>query len=213
MPSRRKSSPVLSKEEITVRELTKQDWPIVEELFGEKGACGGCWCMWWRVARGGKLWREVKGEKNRQDFRALVESGQVHGLLAFASARPVGWCCYGPRSTFPRLARSRVLQSDWSRGTWSIVCFYIAPGWRGRRVASRLLEAACARAFELGAKELEGYPVVPKTGPIPNAFAYTGLPGMFETAGFRELNREGASRPIYLRRKANQTTRSKKEKR
>ena len=29
--------------------LTPDRWPDFEKLFGEKGAYGGCWCMWWRI--------------------------------------------------------------------------------------------------------------------------------------------------------------------
>lgn len=31
--------------------LTPQRWDDFEKLFGEKGAYGGCWCMWWRTTR------------------------------------------------------------------------------------------------------------------------------------------------------------------
>jgi hypothetical protein len=26
-------------------------WSEFEALFGERGACGGCWCMLWRLKR------------------------------------------------------------------------------------------------------------------------------------------------------------------
>ncbi|NTV04038.1 GNAT family N-acetyltransferase, partial [bacterium] len=48
-------------ETITTRELTPSLWPQVEELFGAKGACGGCWCQAWRIGPGEK-WDEIKGE-------------------------------------------------------------------------------------------------------------------------------------------------------
>jgi hypothetical protein len=31
---------------IKFRQLTLATWPDYEELFGKKGACGGCWCLW-----------------------------------------------------------------------------------------------------------------------------------------------------------------------
>jgi len=31
--------------------VTPARWPDFETLFGEKGACGGCWCMLWRLTR------------------------------------------------------------------------------------------------------------------------------------------------------------------
>jgi GNAT superfamily N-acetyltransferase len=185
---------------ITVRPLRRDDWPVLEELFGANGACGGCWCMWPRVPKGGKLWEECKGDKNRADFRRLVEAGAVHGVLAFAEGKSVGWCSFGPRSTFPRLERVRAIQRSWDEGTWSVVCFYIPARWRGKGVAGRLLAAATERAFALGARELEGYPAVPRDAdtPIPAAFAWTGVPALFEAAGYHKLPGQEASRAIFL---------------
>jgi GNAT superfamily N-acetyltransferase len=160
--------------------------------------------MWWRVPRGGKLWEEAKGTQNRTAFQHLVEAGKVHGILALCGEKPVGWCSFGPRSSFPRLETVRALQRDWSQHTWSIVCFYIRPAWRKRGVARRLLQEATARAFELGACEVEGYPVVPKnpTEPIPGAFAWTGVPALFVSEGYEEQpQQEGqeASRRIFIK--------------
>ena len=33
---------------LTIRPLTPDLWPALEDLFGETGACNGCWCMYWR---------------------------------------------------------------------------------------------------------------------------------------------------------------------
>jgi GNAT superfamily N-acetyltransferase len=186
---------------LTVRPLTPDDWPVIVELFGANGACGGCWCMWWRVPKGGKTWKEAQGPKNRERFRRLIKAGKVHGVLAFAGAEPVGWCGFGPRNTFPRMRRIKALQREAPADTWSIVCFYIPARWRGRGVATRLLEEATARAFSLGAREVEGYPIVPKQSPtpVPAAFAWTGVAALFETAKYLELDRPGMSRPIYVR--------------
>ena len=45
---------------IETKELTPKLWPDFERLFGANGACGGCWCMSWRIEKGEK-WEEVKG--------------------------------------------------------------------------------------------------------------------------------------------------------
>jgi GNAT superfamily N-acetyltransferase len=186
---------------IHIRPLEPGDWPIIVKLFGENGACGGCWCMWPRVPRGGKLWEDLKGAKNRDRFRRLIQAGKVHGVLAFCGDEPVGWCSFGPRETFPRLDTVRALQHDWSEGTWSIVCFYIPAAWRSHGIASELAEAATKRALALGARAIEGYPVVPKSpsDPLPAAFAWTGVPALFEKAGYSELMRPKASRTIFVK--------------
>jgi GNAT superfamily N-acetyltransferase len=186
--------------EISLRVLEPNDWPNIVRLFGSNGACGGCWCMWWRVPRGGKLWAEAKGDKNRTAFRKLVQQGLVRGVLAFFGEQPVGWCSFGPRSSFPRLERVRALKRDWSEGTWSINCFYIARGWRGRGIAKRLVEVATNQAFQSGASEVEGYPVVPAAGgkALPAVFAWTGVPAMFESNGYRECSPRSGHRRVFL---------------
>src|SRR5438309_2130901 len=167
---------------IHIRPLESSDWRIIVQLFGEKGACGGCWCMWPRVPRGGKLWEDLKGAKNKERFRRLVRADKVHGVLAFCGETPVGWCCFGPRRTFPRLETVLALNRDWSEDTWSIVCFYIPAAWRGRGIATQLLEAATRHALALGAREIEGYPVVPNkpAEPLSAALAWTGVSALFE---------------------------------
>jgi GNAT superfamily N-acetyltransferase len=183
------------------RPVTPADWPTLVKLFGLNGACGGCWCMWWRVPRGGKTWEDAKGAKNRARFRRLVQGGNVHGVLAFCGDEPVGWCCFGPSSTFPRLDRVRALQHEVADDTWAIVCFYIPARWRGQGVATLLVEAATREAFARGARLIEGYPVVPKNAPapIPAAFAWTGVPALFTAAGYQELKCRATSRPIYIK--------------
>jgi GNAT superfamily N-acetyltransferase len=186
---------------VTVRPVVPADWRAIEKLFGERGACGGCWCMSWRVPRGGQLWEESKGEPNRRSLRRLVESGEQHAIMAFAEGEPVGWCSFGPRTVFPRLERVKAFRRDWQPGTWSIVCFYIHPRWRRHGIAQRLLEAAVERAFELGAREVEAYPVEWKNGRAPAAFAYTGVPAMFDVAEFELLSGPPANgRRVYLKR-------------
>jgi hypothetical protein len=186
---------------VTTRPLQPDDWPIVEKLFGANGACGGCWCMWWRLPVHGKAWQEAKGENNKQQFRSLIERGDVHAVLAFAGEEPVGWLCFGPRETFPFLDKSRVLQTQRGDDTWSMVCFFISSRWRGCAVATALLQAGTKRAFALGAKEIEAYPADPKSGKLPAAFAYTGVPKLFQKAGYKKLKRPSGMRLIFVKQK------------
>lgn len=186
---------------VETRLLRRDDWPVVETLFGPRGACGGCWCMYWQVEHGGRTWQAMSGEPARRAFRKLVQSGGVHGVLAFSDDEPVGWCCFGPHHSFPRLANARSLARPRGPDSWCVVCFYIKAGWRGAGVASRLLDAATEAAFAAGAREVEGFPVNPK-GALPNAFAWTGLASMFEAAGYRCISEKGAGKEIYLKAKS-----------
>jgi len=188
---------------VEVRALTTNDWPTIEKLFGEKGVCGGCWCMSWRLPQHGKLWEQNKGEPNKRAFKKLVKSGKVHACLAFLDDTPVGWCCIGPRGDFPRLARIKALQTKWDDDTWSVVCFYIKTGYRHQGIATKMLNRAASLARSLGAKRLEGYPVTAfrtGNGEIPAAFAWTGVKQLFEKQKFVNISLPQTSRDVYLKR-------------
>src|SRR4029077_14758390 len=70
--------------------LTPSRWRDLEKLFGERGACGGCWCMWWRMKR--SEFKLNKGEKNKRAYKKIVAGGEVPGSSASAEGEPVGWC-------------------------------------------------------------------------------------------------------------------------
>lgn len=183
MPTRKAQDPAPT---LACRPVTPADGAIVARLFGPKGACAGCWCMYWRLEKGGKTWTANQGEPNRRAFMTLLKGGAVQGALAFAGDVPVGWCAFGPRAAFKRLQRARVLAYEAAPETWSVNCFYIATGWRKRGVASALLKIAVETAFTRGAKVLEAYPTPQRAGAnLAAAFAWTGTRGLFEKAGFR----------------------------
>ena len=186
---------------VALKVLTPADWPGLEQLFGPRGATGGCWCMWWR-RRGGKSWAACRGEPNRLAFRDLVLSSAAKGVIAFNGDEPIGWCNFGPREDFQRLVASRVLQRPSKAKRWSIACFYVRAGWRRKGIAQLLLARATAEAFRRGAEEVEGYPKsYGSDGNSPAAFVWTGLPRMFEAAGFMPMKAEGSARVIYVKRR------------
>jgi GNAT superfamily N-acetyltransferase len=183
---------------LRIHPLTPRRWPDLVKLFGPRGACGGCWCMWWRLPRA--EWERRKGAGNKRALKRLVEAGEVPGLLAYAGREPVAWCALAPRERYPVLGRSRVLAPVDGKPVWSVVCFFVARAWRKRGVTSQLLAAAVAYARKRGARIVEGYPVVARRGEMPAAFAYTGFPSAFRRAGFAEVARRSPVRPIMRRR-------------
>ncbi len=174
--------------------LTIDRWSDFERLFGPRGACGGCWCMYWRQSR--RQFAEQHGEGNRLAMKKLVEAGVNPGLMAYEDGVPVGWCSIAPRVDFPTLANSRILKPVDGQPVWSVVCFFIARGQRRKGLTVQLLKAAVDFAAARGARIVEGYPVEPKNSQAPDVFVYTGLASAFRQAGFSEIERRSATRPI-----------------
>lgn len=173
---------------ITVRPLTPALWPALENLFGDKGACGGCWCMYWRI---GNAYRRRPAEENRRDFRKLVRQGPPPGLLAFQGKLPVGWCQLTPRSALPWLdhAWARVDETP----VWSVSCFYTRIGYRRGGISKVLLEAAIRAARRARVSALEAYPLDRDLSPSSTG---TGYLSTFLRAGFVEAGRRSPARPI-----------------
>lgn len=170
---------------IVTKDLAPDMWSDIETLFAKNGACGGCWCMSWRKKKN-EEWDQVKGKINKSRFKRLVVTGKAHGVLAYSEGKPIGWCSYDKRTDFEKLERSPSLKCDDSEKVWSIPCFYIKEGYRGKGVASSLLRHALKALKINGAEIVEGYPVKAyKYGDsIPAAFAWTGTQSLFKKAGF-----------------------------
>jgi GNAT superfamily N-acetyltransferase len=117
-------------------------------------------------------------------------------VLAYDHGNPIGWCAVAPRSEYDYLARSRVLRPIDDRAVWSISCLLVAKPYRGRGVSVGLLRAAVTMAAGAGAAIVEGYPVIARTGRMPDTFAWTGTLSAFRAAGFEEVARGSPSRPI-----------------
>jgi GNAT superfamily N-acetyltransferase len=150
--------------------------------------------MLWRLKR--SEWERQKGEANRTALKRIVDSGEVPGIMAYSKGRPIGWCSVAPREAFPALERSRVLKRVDDTAVWSVVCFFIARPFRQRGVSVQLLEAAIEYVRKKRGVAVEGYPFEPRKGELPGAFVWTGLAGAFRKAGFTEVARRSATRPV-----------------
>ena len=179
---------------LTFQALVPALWGDFETLFGERGACGGCWCMWWRLKRAD--FQKHKGGRNKAAFKRIVETAPSPGILAYSDGRPVGWCAVAPRERYLLLERSRTLARVDNKAVWSVTCLFVTRPFRRLGLSVQLLRVAAAHARSLGATLVEGYPVEPRTDSMPDAFAWTGLVSAFERAGFREVARRSPTRPI-----------------
>jgi hypothetical protein len=170
--------------ELTIRPLTPDLWPALEDLFGENGACNGCWCMYWRI---GSAYRRRPRAQNRAAFQETVMRGPPPGLLAFDGDLAVGWCQLTPRADLPWLERAWRLKRVNDLPVWSLSCFYVRNGCRRRGVT------ALQVAKRADAPALEAYPFDAAVSPSASG---TGYASTFARAGFKTVARRVPARPI-----------------
>ena len=176
-----------------IHPLTPDLWPALEDLFGKRGACNGCWCMYWRIGNA-YHWQHTR-EENRAAFRTVVQRGPPPGLLAFDGERAVGWCQLTPRAALPYLDGSRRFGQLDARPVWALSCFYIRRGYRKQGVSSQLVVAAVQAARHAGAPALEAYPV-DTDQPKSTSNLYTGVASTFASAGFKRVGGRVPHRPV-----------------
>ncbi|HEY8373583.1 MAG TPA: GNAT family N-acetyltransferase [Pseudonocardiaceae bacterium] len=186
---------------LEIVELTERTWPLLERLFGPRGAVAGCWCTWFRQSA--RDFARNSGTANRELLRGLVRQGAPVGLLALEEGEPVGWVAVAPRAGQVRLERSRIAApadpaQDPAR-VWAVTCFFIHHRARRRGVARTLLDAAVAHATRHGAQSVEGYPVDTAGQCRDSGELYHGTLNLFLGAGFELVERRGARRAVVRR--------------
>ncbi|MBE6562002.1 MAG: GNAT family N-acetyltransferase [Ruminococcaceae bacterium] len=127
----------------------------------------------------------VKATIRRYAVKMLHEN-KIHGYLAFDGDISIGWCNAADMESYsgfvPDFARKKACGK-----TVSIVCFEIAPGYRGRGIASMLIDRVCADAKANGYTAVEGYtPLSEKR----NDYVYQGPIRLFQKAGFTEAAKQ-----------------------
>ena len=179
---------------LTVLPLTPERWPDLETVFGAKGCSIAryCWCMAYRRTGSGSLFN-VKA--NRAQLKSLVDGGNPPGLIGYRNKTPVGWISLGPREEFARLQRSPIMRPVDDKPVWSVVCFVVPSEHRKQGVARALLRGAITYARKRGARILEAYPV-DKKGPSSDGSLWFGAKSMYDHAGFTEVARRKATRPV-----------------
>ncbi|MDD4967854.1 MAG: GNAT family N-acetyltransferase [Paludibacter sp.] len=182
-------------EQLTFEPLTRQNWGQFEALFGSKGACGNCWCMYYRLSKAD--FKEGKSEEgNKNAMKELVWENKPAGILGFYDGQAIAWCAFAPREDFTKLEKSRVHKRIDDLKVWSIPCFFIDKHFRRNGVSVALLKGVIDYARKEGIKIIEAYPTIPTQEKLPDSFAWIGLYKSFERAGFEIADRTSRNRPM-----------------
>ena len=153
------------------------------ELFDRAQAMGG----------GDEAWKRAL----RESAARMVANGEVQGYLAYDGDLAVGWCNANDRLSYARVGEFDLadVPEDAPGGDLpnrgeikSVVCFEIAPEYRGKGLATRLLEQVCADARAEGYRYVEGYPMKDESDP---GLAFPGPRRLYEKVGFHIAGRRG----------------------
>ena len=116
----------------------------------------------------------------------MLNRNQIQGYLAYDGDLSVGWCNAADIESYagfvPDFARKNTCGK-----TISIVCFEIAPEYRGKGIASAFIDRVCSDAKTKGYAAVEGYA---KLSDERNDFDYQGPVRLYQKAGFVEAARE-----------------------
>ncbi len=181
--------------QLKVAPLARENWQKFEQLFGSRGACANCWCMYYRLKKQ-DFTRGKLDQGNKKAMKKLVWRGRPTGVIGFYHGEPVAWCAFAPRQDFMKIENSRVHKRIDAEPAWSIPCFFVAKKYRRQGVSVAMLEALIAYAKRKKIKIIEAYPVIPTQETLPDAFAWVGLYKSFARAGFKVVDRTSKNRPM-----------------
>ena len=185
------------------KELSPETWPDFERLFAPGTGWAFCACMLYQ--RGCHLEtakfpkRQLARIQNLAEKRALVDTGQAHGILVYEAAQPVGWCQYGPAEELPipgEVRRDRRVPPLGAGVRWRITCFVTVVRRRRRGVAGAALRAALDAIQAQGGGRVEAYPTLtPQNG----NWTHAGTVSLFERQGFKVVGRPNAPYVVVQR--------------
>jgi GNAT superfamily N-acetyltransferase len=185
----------VAEDQLLFEPLTKQNWEMFVQLCGEKGACGNCWCMYYRRTKAD--FETGKADNgNKKAMKNIVWKNKPAGILAIRGGQAVAWCAFAPREDFIKLENSRVHKRIDNKNVWSIPCFFIQKNFRKQGLSVEILKGLIKYAKENGIQIIEAYPAIPTQEKLPDAFAWIGLYKSFERAGFQIVDQTSRNRPM-----------------
>jgi GNAT superfamily N-acetyltransferase len=167
----------------TIRPATSDRFDDVATVLGPRNPDSAvCWCLTYRLPS--KENRALSGRERAQRVQELCARPIPPGVLAYDDGTVVGWCGVAPRAELHAFTHGRTIPHVDDLPVWSVWCFRVRGGHRGRGVAQALLEGAVEHARSHGAPAVEGYPVDNGDRKVDTTMAYVGTRAMFERAGF-----------------------------
>ncbi len=161
--------------------------------FTDNPRWSGCYCYFPLHDPGKTDWQRRTAPENRTAMAACLATGQAQGFLARVDGKLVGWCHAGPWSRYPMLGACA--QPD-AATLAAVMCFVVAPEFRGQGLAAALLAAACDGLRRQGWAAVQARPLTHAEGAAAN---HMGPLSMYLKAGFHVV-RETPEGEVLVRK-------------
>ena len=141
----------------------------------------------------------------KESAKELIEKRIMQGYLAYVDGIAIGWCNANDRQNYVRAGSFIPYEkrdedyyiSNGEHGKIkSLVCFEIAPEYRGKGIARALMHRVCDDAENDGYEFVEVYPQITEKY---STLDFTGPIEMYENCGFKEIDRHGKT--VIMRKK------------
>lgn len=199
--------------EITVKKLTPELSDDFIDFFDNRAFTddspeGPCYCTRFQMTTEQEVEASrIEGDPpfGSEDFvrmirkiaRQQIASGILKGYLAYVDGISIGWCNVNDKANFPvQSANGARLHIPAEKQEKAVVCFEVAPEFRGKGIATALLQQAVIDAAAEGYTAVEGYPCKRSkryewdfNGPIP----------LYEKTGFVKASENGGT--LVMRKK------------
>lgn len=200
--------------DITIKRLSPELIPDYFDFFDNRAFTdnppwGGCYCIGFQMTKDAdqKALNEKAAAYGGQEgfMRALREcvvsqitSGALRGYLAYVDGKSIGWCNCNDRANYPENAVNGegIHMPDECRER-AVVCFEIAPEYRGKGVATALLTRAVSDAREEGCSAFVAFPEAHADG-VREVWDFKGPIRLYEKLGFVLASKEGE--PLVMRK-------------
>lgn len=164
--------------DIIIKPLTKELISDYFDFFNNRAFTDnppweGCYCICWQMTKEeeqAQLHDQVEayggGEENfmralREIVVRQITLGTLRGYLAYVDGLSIGWCNANDKANFPIESANGVrLHAPAEKREKAVVCFEIAPEYRGKGVATALLNRVVDDALAEGYIAVEGFPQV-----------------------------------------------------
>lgn len=184
--------------DIKIQELTPNMALKYIDFFDNRAFCDdninkGCYCVWHHWTEKHEYERSLLPIEERPFCKRnyaveLIEQGKLHGFAAFDDDKIIGFCNADLKDYYFRFSKENNPDSwlgiDNADKVFAIVCFTIAPDYRGKGIAKKILKYACDYAQDNRYNYIESYP---SDGEF-NPFHCCGNRAMYEEQEFTIIN-------------------------